>query len=103
MPPAVFLSVFITLLQMSFSGRLNNHGSITSHQNSNNVVPLSISSQKTEEDKCSIAHVSEKPFKKNLLKIDVGQLCFRSFIRAESWMRNKDKPLFKIGWLAKAN
>jgi len=65
-PPAVFLSVFITLLQMSFSGRLNNHGSITSHQNSNNVVPLSISSQKTEEDKCSIAHVSEKPLKKPL-------------------------------------
>ena len=54
----MFLSVFITLLQMSFSGRLNNTGSITSHQNSNNVVPLSISNKKTEEDKCSIPHVS---------------------------------------------
>ena len=43
---------------MSFSGRLNNTGSITSHQNSNNVVPLSISNKKTEEDKCSIPHVS---------------------------------------------
>ena len=50
-PNCVSIIFYYTFLQMSFSGRLNN----LSSQNSNNVVPLSIS--KSDEDKFNLPQV----------------------------------------------